>query len=274
VGQVPLNMSGARSAARGQGRPSPLVGRRVLVTRPADQAGALTARLRQHGAEVEVVPMIRIGPPTDLESPRRALREFGAYDYVVFTSTNAVDAITRLSAELELDLTGPSPLVFAVGPGSAAAAGRGGLACQPLADESTAEGLARALEAYPMAGRRVLFPRSETGRETVPAALRRRGAYVDDVAVYLTSPDPDAPARLAEVLAGLDVVSFASGSSVAGFGAAVPPGWQRPPELRVAVIGPTTAAAARVAGLDPDIVADDQTSEGLADAIGAYFEHR
>jgi uroporphyrinogen III methyltransferase/synthase len=250
------------------------MGRRVLVTRPADQAGALCARLREHGAVVVLVPMIRIGPPTDLKSPRQALEGFGGYDYVVFTSINAVQAVKRLSAEMALDLTSPGPLVFAVGPGTAAAAARVGLACQALPGESTSGGLARALEAYPMAGCRVLLPRSEIGRETVAAALRRRGAYVDDVAVYLTSPDPDAPARLAEVLDGLDVVSFASGSSVAGFGAAVPSGWQRPPELRIAVIGATTAGAARVAGLEPDIVADDQTSEGLADAIAAYFKAR
>src|ERR1700680_4706898 len=131
-------MSGARTSARGQGRSSALVGRHVLVTRPADQAEALSARLRQYGAEVDVWPMIRIGPPTDLESPRGALRTFGAYDYVVFTSTNAVDAVTRLSADMGIDLNGAGPLVFAVGPGSAAAAGRGGLACQPLADEFTA----------------------------------------------------------------------------------------------------------------------------------------
>ena len=248
------------------------MGRRVLVTRPADQAEALCARLREHGAEVEVVPMIRIGPPTDVESPRAALRGFAGYDYLVFTSINAVDVLMSLSAEMGVDLTGPGPLVFAIGPGTAAAVRRAGLQCQPLADEFTSEGLARALEAYPMEGRKVLFPRSEIGRETVPDALRRRGAYVDDVAVYLTSPDPEAPARLAEVLDGIDVVSFASGSSVAGFGAAVPSGWQRPPDLRVAVIGATTAAAARVAGLDPDIVAVEQSSEGLADAIAAYFE--
>jgi uroporphyrinogen-III synthase len=228
--------------------------------------------LVEYGAEVEVVPMIRLGPPTDLESPRSALRGWGGYDYVVFTSINAVDAVARLSAALELDLTGPGPLVFAVGPGTAAAAGRAGLACQPLAEEFTSEGLARALEAYAMEGRRVLLPRSEIGRETVPTALRARGAYVDDVAVYLTAPDLDAPARLAQVLDGLDVASFASGSSVAGFGAAVPSGWRRPPELRIAVIGATTARAARVAGLDPDIVAAEQSSEGLADAIAAYFQ--
>jgi uroporphyrinogen III methyltransferase/synthase len=232
----------------------------------------LIARLRDYGAEVELVPMIRIGPPTDLESPRQALRGFSAYDYVVFMSINAVDAVKTLSAQMGLDLTRPGPLIFAVGPGTAAAVGEAGLVCQALANEFTSEGLTRALEAHSMSGRRVLLPRSEIGRETVPAALRRRGAYVDDVAVYLTSPDPEAPARLAGVLDRIDVVSFASGSSVAGFGAAVPSGWERPPGLRIAVIGPATASAARVAGLDPDIVATDQSSEGLADAIAAYFE--
>jgi|SRR6202171_2327249 len=274
MGKIPLNASGPRTAAHRDDKGSPLAGRRVLVTRPPGQAAELVARLREYGAEVVLVPMIRIGPPTDLESPRHALRDFAAYDYVVFTSTNAVDAVKRLAAEMDVDLARPGPLIFAIGPGTAAAAGEAGLVCQALADEFTSEGLARALEAHSMTGRRVFMPRSEIGRETVPVALRSQGAYVDDVAVYLTSPDPEAPARLAEVLDGIDVVTFASGSSVAGFGAAVPSGWQRPPDMHIAVIGPATASAARVAGLDPDIVAAEQTSEGLADAIGAYFEAR
>lgn len=250
----------------------PLAGRRVLVTRRSEQATELTRRLRDYGADVDEVPMIRIDPPTDIGSARQAVAGFAAYDYVLFTSINAVAAVKLMADEAGVDLTQPGPRVFAVGPGTAAAVTGAGLSHEALSDEFTADGLARELSSQPLEGLKVLLPRAEVGREQLPAALRRRGAQVDDIAVYLTTTDPAAPARLAEVLPGLDVVTFASGSSVAGFGAAVPSGWRRPENLRVAVIGPVTAGAARVAGLDPEIVAAEQSPEGLADAIAAYFE--
>jgi uroporphyrinogen-III synthase len=128
------------------------------------------------------------------------------------------------------------------------------------------------LESRPISGRRVLLPRSEIGDEELPAALRDLGALVDDIAFYMTTPDPEAGARLGRELPTLDVVSFASGSAVAAFGAAVPGGWRRPPGLLIAVIGPAAASAARNAGLDPDIEAADHTARGLAEAIAAYFE--
>jgi uroporphyrinogen III methyltransferase/synthase len=259
-------------AGTGASGGQPLAGRRILVTRRAEQASELTRRLREYGASVVEVPMIRIGPPTDLEAPRHALEGFADYDYVVFTSVNAVAAVKMLADRMGIDLSGPGPVVFAVGPTTASAVEGAGLSAEALGEEFTADGLARALESRPMSERRVLVPRSEVGGDVLPTALRRRGAHVDDVAVYLTEPDPRAPERLAEVLEELDVVTFASGSSVAGFGAAVPPDWQRPDDLHVAVIGPAAASAATVAGLEPDIVASEHTSRGLADAIAAYFQ--
>ena len=255
----------------GETRP-PLMDRHILVTRRAEQAAELTQRLRSYGASVVEVPMIRIQAPTDQDSPRRAVAGFAAYDYVIFTSINAVAAVKMLADELGIDLAAPGPLAFAVGPSTAAAVEGAGLSCENNAEEYTAEGLLRSLESQPMEGRRILLPRSEVGREVLPPALRRRGAQVDDVAVYLTLPDPDAPALLADVLDDLDVVTFASGSSVAGFGAAVPLGWTKPETLHVAVIGPAAASAARVAGLEPDIIAAEHTAVGLADAIAAYFQ--
>jgi uroporphyrinogen-III synthase len=250
----------------------PLLGRHILVTRRAEQASDLTRRLRDYGASVVEVPMIRIDPPTDLEACRHALDRFGEYDYVVFTSVNAVAAVKLLADQMGIDLSGAGPEVFAVGPTTASAVEGAGLNAKALGEDFTADGLVRALESWPMSERRVLVPRSEVGGDLLPTALRRRGAHVEDVPFYLTVPDPGAPGRLAEVLEEIDVVTFASGSSVAGFGAAVPPEWQRPDDLHVAVIGPAAASAATVAGLEPDIVASEHTARGLADAIAAYFQ--
>ncbi len=249
-----------------------LAGKRVLVTRRADQAGGLSEHLRRLGAEVIEVPLIQIDPPRDVDAARRAISELATYDYVVFTSVNAVAAVEALAVEAGIGLAGVRPTVFAVGPATAEAARGAGLECDELPDSFTSKGMLEQLKKHPLAGRRVLLPRSEVGREELPAALRDEGALVDDVAVYTTSPDPGASTRLGEALPGLDVVTFASGSAVAAFAAAVPAGWQRPEGLVVAVIGPATALAAAAAGMEPDVVAAEHTAGGLTGAVAAYFE--
>jgi uroporphyrinogen III methyltransferase / synthase len=250
----------------------PLAGKRVLVTRRAEQAGELSRILAGRGAEVVEVPMIRLEPPTDVEAAVSAIDAFSGYDYVVFTSVNAVAAVEVLAAERGVDLAMAGPVVVAVGPSTADALAGIGLSSESLPEEFSAAGVARMLESRPITGRRVLLPRSEVGGEELPAALRRLGARVDDTAFYLTSPDPEAPVRLLKALPRLDVITFASGSALEGFRSAIPRGWRRPPGLVIAVIGPAAASAARLAGLEPDIEAAEHTARGLADAIAAYFE--
>jgi uroporphyrinogen III methyltransferase/synthase len=216
--------------------------------------------------------MIRLVPPSDITAAVRAVESFAGYDYIVFTSVNAVAAVERLAGERGVDPATPGPVMLAVGPSTADALGAIGLSPEPLPEDFSATGVARMLESRLISGRRVLLPRSEIGDEELPAALRDLGALVDDIAFYMTTPDPEAGARLGRELPTLDVISFASGSAVAAFGAAVPGGWRRPPGLLIAVIGPAAASAARNAGLDPDIEAADHTARGLAEAIAAYFE--
>jgi uroporphyrinogen-III synthase len=216
--------------------------------------------------------MIRLVPPSDIAAAVRAVESFAGYDYIVFTSVNAVAAVKKLATERGVDLAKPGPVVLAVGPRTADALGAVGLSSEPLPEDFSAAGVARMLESRPISARRVLLPRSEIGREELPAALERLGALVDDVAFYLTAPDPEAQARLREELLTLDVIAFASGSAVAAFGSAVPAGWRPVPDLLIAVIGPAAASAARKAGLEPDIEAVEHTTWGLADAIAAYFE--
>ncbi len=249
----------------------PLAGKRVLVTRRADQTGGLSRHLRRQGAEVIEVPLIRIDPPSDVEAARRSISELAVYDFIVFTSVNAVAAVKVLAGEAGLGLAGAPTRVFAVGPATAEAARAAGLDCEELPEHFNSDGVIDLLRKRSLAGRRVLLPRSEIGRQELPAALRGQGALVDDVAVYTTNLDPDAWRRLGDALPGLDAVTFASGSAVAAFVAALPAGWQRPADLVVAVIGPATASAASAAGLEPDVVAVEHTGEGLALAVAAYF---
>ena len=249
----------------------PLAGKRVLVTRRAEQAGSLSARLREHGAEVVETPLIQVEPPSDIEAALRSVASFLTYDDVVFTSANAVSAVATLAGRAGVNLGSPGPRIFAVGPVTAAALHQLAVRCDELPERYTADALAELMGAQQLAGRRVLLPRSEAGRPELPVALRRLGAVVDDAAVYQTIPEPKAAAVLVDALTKVDVLTFASGSAVRAFISATPQGWRRPAQLLVAVIGPSTAAVAEAAGLPPDIVAAEATARGLADAVAAYF---
>ncbi|HSW43329.1 MAG TPA: uroporphyrinogen-III synthase, partial [Patescibacteria group bacterium] len=120
-------------------------------------------------------------------------------------------------------------------------------------------------------GERVLLARADAADATLPARLRERGAIVDDVAAYHTVEAPEAARRPLHALfadGGVDAIVFASGSAVRGLLALL-----RPAERRLAVrtpaccIGPTTATAARDAGLLRVEEADGQGSAAFADLV-------
>jgi uroporphyrinogen-III synthase len=140
------------------------------------------------------------------------------------------------------------------------------VAAEPVAD-FRAEGLLAALEAHDLARCRVLIPASERARDTLPLALRARGAHVDVVIAYRTLPVPGLREQLAADLA-VDLVAFASPSAVENFAAA---SGDRARGMKVAVIGPVTEATARGLGMDVVVVAVPSTAEGLAGAIARYL---
>jgi uroporphyrinogen III methyltransferase/synthase len=240
----------------------PLFGLRVVVTRARGQASALSALLRDRGAEVVEVPTIEIVDPPDggaaLDAALAAVHE---YDWLVLTSANGA---ARVCARLRdgRDLAGVR--LAAIGPGTAAELRRHHLVADLVPPRYVAESL---LEAFPdpppdRAGR-VLLARAETAREVLPEGLRARGWQVDVVPAYSTVPAPlDDRAR--DALADADAVCFTSASTVDNFVAAF--GAVSAPPL-VAAIGPITAAAARDAGLTVAVEAAEHTLDGLVDAL-------
>jgi uroporphyrinogen-III synthase len=225
---------------------------RVLLTRQPEQSAALREGLRELGCEVVEVPLIAIVPPAEPGPLDAALRELHRYDWVAFTSANAVQAAS-------------------VGPSTRAALAErlpaATVALEPESDHR-AEGLLRAFEGHRLEGRRVLLPASERARDVLARGLRERGAEVMVVAAYGNVAPPDLPARLAAALDGrIDLVTFASPSAVEGFVAAAPPRpW--PP---AAVIGPVTEQAARAAGFVIAAQAAPSTAAGLAAAVRGWM---
>jgi len=251
--------------------PKPLAGRRIVVTRRPEQSAALCERLRDMGATVVELPLIELAPPADITALDEALRRLDRYDWVVFTSANAVRSVSDRMTDLaiaESALTRRK--IAAIG----TATTRALHACFPGAAVSVeparhdAEALLAELRSR-AGGLRFLLPASDVARATVPDGLRAAGAAVDVVIAYRTVAPAGLRDRLLEGLRrGADLVTFASPSSVENLVAAAP---ELVPGLKAGVIGPVTEQACRAAGIDVLVVAAPSTAAGLATAIDRHF---
>jgi uroporphyrinogen-III synthase len=247
----------------------PLRGRRILVTRRPEQSSALVARLRELGADVLEVPLLEVVPPLDGAPLDEALRQLERYDWIAFTSANAVRAVAdRVQA---LGLEPRFPPAASVGPATSEAIDEYLPSCaverEPLAD-FRAEGLLAAFT-EDVSGLRFLLPASDKAREVLADGLMARGAVVERVTAYRTVAPADAGPALARVLReGVDAVTFASPSAVENFVAVAPSSGRG---VRAAVIGPVTDAKARALGLEVIAVAEPSTAEGLAAALARVW---
>ncbi|MDP8975130.1 MAG: uroporphyrinogen-III synthase [Actinomycetota bacterium] len=244
----------------------PLEGRTVVVTRAEEQGSGLVGILQDLGATVLQLPTIRIADPGDGgERLRAAAEHVGDYEWVVFTSVNAVERLVPLLGRPPAIGTAR---VAAIGAGTADALAGAGLDVDLVPERFVAESL---LEAFPESSgrRRVLVPRAAVAREILPDGLRAAGWVVDVVEAYRTERARP-PAESLAAAAVADAITFTSASSVGSYldaagVTAVPP--------VVACIGPVTAAAASERGLGVDVVAEVHTMRALAEALAAHMGH-
>jgi uroporphyrinogen III methyltransferase/synthase len=251
----------------------PLAGRRILVTRAAEQAGELRDRLEALGAEAIEAPAIRLAPPESFEALDGALGELERFDWIVFTSVNGVERFfERLFAkERDLRALGRARLA-AIGPATAEALRRRGLRADIVPQDDRAEGLAAELAPH-VRGSRVLLARAAEARSVLPEELSRAGAEVADVPVYRTLRADRLPPEARRTLAcgALDAVTFTSPSTVRGLLELLRAEGLELGRAKVACIGPVTADAARELGLRVDIEARPYTLEALVDALAKSF---
>jgi uroporphyrinogen III methyltransferase / synthase len=258
----------------------PLFGRRVLITRPREQATELVDRLTALGADPVLAPMIRITPPDDPAPLQRAAEDPGIFDWIVFTSANAVEAYLNAVLAGDRDLRAlKGPRLCTVGTATAARLARYGLKVDVIPDEFRAEAVLDTLSQFgSLDGSRILLPRSDIGREVIVEQLRQAGALVTDVVAYRTileetqrEEDPDIYGMLLE--GRIDVVTFTSPSSVRNFVKIY--GADQAADLlkgtTVATIGPVTADAARSLGIAVTVQPATYTIDGLVGAIAAHF---
>ena len=254
----------------------PLQGKRILVTRAQAQAHDLEARLLALGALPLAFPTIHITPPRDgYAALDAALRELPTFDWVVFTSVNGVDHVWQRLAVLGLDGRVFTRLqLAAIGPATAAELTARGLQSIVVPKRFVAEAL---LDVIPNpAGKRFLLPRAALARDALRTGLQHTGAQVVEVPAYDTIlPEPSSE-TLAELAAGVDVLTFTASSTVRNFVTQL--GQARARSLanqaQVAVIGPVTAETARNLGLRVDVVASEYTISGLVAALADAYGSR
>lgn len=263
---------------------APLARKRIVVTRAPEQAEDLVHQLERLGAEVLLLPSVAFAEPEDPGPLDRAIESLGDFDWVLFTSQNAVRFFTqrcrvlgRMQGNDGWNSAGARPLLAAVGPATADAAANQGLPVEFIASQFRGQALAEEL-AGRVVGKKVLLPRSDRAGADLPAALRAAGAEVADVVAYGTSlPDSLAPDAADAIRRGeVDVVSFFSPSAFHNLVEAIGLETLRNLSGRVALaaIGPVTAGAIRDAGLLVEIEAREATAASLVATMSEYFAQR
>ena len=255
--------------------PGPLEGKRIVVTRAVEQARELLRRLESMGATVLLFPAVSFSEPSDTAGLDRTIRSLGKFDWILFTSANAVRFFASRCRKLGVDPTQDGNYrCAAVGPATASAVAAEGFPVDHVAQEFLGAALARELSAS-IAGMKILLPRSERARPDLPEALKAAGAEVTEVVAYHTGGvgaiEPGVMRAIRE--AQVDVISFFSPSAIENMRAEI--GQEVLSRLganaALAAVGPVTAAALRNAGLPVAIEAPLTTAESMAEAIENYF---
>jgi uroporphyrinogen-III synthase len=243
-----------------------LAGVRVVVTRAEHQADGLAAAFESAGATVELLPLLEVVPPADSRPLERAATELALYDWVVFTSANAVEAF--------LPLTGgsfpPRLRVATVGPATAEALRAWEIEAHLTARKADAEGLVADLGPHVGRQRRVLLPQAADARPTLMEGLSSAGAEAVAVVAYDKRLPLDARQRAAELFSASPIgwVTFTSPRIVRHFVELFGEDWpRRKDELRAASTGPVTSAELRRLGIEPATEAPQPGDEGLVTAV-------
>jgi uroporphyrinogen III methyltransferase / synthase len=259
----------------------PLAGKRIVLTRAPEQAPALFRALNDAGASVILFPCIEFVPPGDYGPLDSVLSHLNQFDWIAFTSQNAVRFFRQRQRELDSMRSAPVATharIAAFGAATAEAATKERVPPDFIASgaRSSAEFVATFA---PMArGQKVLLPQSDQAGDRIAAALREAGAIVTSVVAYRTcvpqSPDDDALARIRSE--GADLIFFGSPSAFRNFVETV--GKETVTQLAThsafGAIGPTTAAAIRDAGVSVKLESPEPGAAAVVKAMEDYFAKR
>ncbi|ADJ25771.1 uroporphyrin-III C-methyltransferase [Dehalogenimonas lykanthroporepellens BL-DC-9] len=248
----------------------PLHGRKVLVTRSRRQASDMSRELKARGALPVELPVISI-ETGDERALDEAIRR-GAFDWVIFTSVNGVEAFfNRLQAAGKDARWFAGGRIAAIGPATGAALENRGLRPDSMPEQFTAAAVLAALSDQQIEGMDILLPRADIAPPLLAEGLRNMGGKITEIAAYRTRGEAGVSAEAAgRAAAECRVITFCSSSTVEHFLKKVSVD-VLPADTITACIGPVTAATAEKLGLKVDIVAAEHTIPGLVTALEDYF---
>lgn len=240
--------------------------KRILITRARAQASDFAEKLRSAGFEPIFFPVIDVRPIENNVALERALSKLDCYEWILFTSANAVDVVFEQFPSLRW---GDGIKVAAVGPKTAEALKARGATADFVPHEYIPEAIVPGLG--DLLGRWILLPRGDLARKDLPESIFNAGGVPHEITVYKTLPAQPDPDSLAVLRAGVDVITLTSPSTVQNFMAIARQNGLDPLKLPkdplFACIGPITEGAAREAALPNVVVAKEYTTDGLIAAL-------
>lgn len=253
-----------------------LWGAKIMVTRARAQASSLVELIRDKGGEALEFPSIEIVRESDLGPLHAAFTNIGIYQWIIFTSVNAVEIFFQELGRQEIDIRELHGIkICAIGPATASQLVRLGLRPDLVPEEYRAEGIINEITPLIKPGERVLLPRARGARAILPQSLRELGAVVDEADLYQAAVARVDQDRVDEIRKGpVHYITFTSSSTVANFVKIIGKEYLKDFDCRVKVacIGPVTARTARENGFTVDIMPESYTIEALLEAIIKDYE--
>jgi len=253
----------------------PLLGRGIVITRPEAQADELARLLAREGAYPIYFPTIKIVPPSDWHDLDVAIKNLENYDWLIFTSANGVQFFLERLLEKEKDIRDLKGIkICCIGPATAKQIENRGMKVDLVPDYFISEGILKSFAGIDLRKKKILIPRAAKARDVLPAGLKKLGAKVDVVTAYETVSSGKKKEEIEKLFNEnrVGVITFTSSSTVDNFVEIMGNDFFYPPKIKIACIGPVTAAAAKKAGFSVDIHQEEYTIEGLVRALINYFE--
>jgi uroporphyrinogen III methyltransferase / synthase len=253
----------------------PLFGKGIVITRPEAQAEEFADLLHAEGARVIHFPTIKIAPPEDYHDLDQVISRLPHDQWIIFTSANGVSFFLNRLQEFGRDLRDLKDIrICTIGPATAATIEKLGIRVDLIPEEFISEGVVKAFQEFNIKDNRILLPRAEQARDVIPEGLMKLGAKVDVVTAYRTVNSGKDKSELDELMneGKVDVITFTSPSTVTNFMEIMGKKYAVPPHVKIACIGPVTAAAAKKAGLPPDIIQERYTIPGLVETLVEYYK--
>jgi uroporphyrinogen III methyltransferase / synthase len=249
----------------------PLFGRRVMVTRPKNQASGMLRRLEHLGAIAYLLPAVEIRDPSDWGPVDAAIRRLAEFDWIAFTSANGVERFFRRMFELGFDLRAFGSIkIAAIGPATAVALKALHLDADVVPGKFRSEDLVMALRER-VAGKHVLLARADRGRELLRDELAAI-AKVEQITVYsqIDAIEAESDVMLALTRGEIGFVTLTSANIARALLRSIDEVCQmriRSGAIKLVSISPVTSAAVREMGFDVAAEAEEYTADGVVSAL-------